>query len=134
MSSNDFRVAAADLRTQVEHEAVTAEIGDVAGYLQEHLGQSMTAYLSGLDRSKTVGWVAGKSEPRDLPRMRLHYAYQATRILTDAYDDETARAWFFGSNTRLDDEAPAYLLRHGTSPDDLRLIIPAACAFVEVAG
>jgi hypothetical protein len=124
-----------DLRTQVEHEAVTGKIGDLAAYLQEHLGQKMTAYLSGLDHSKTVGlWVAGKSEPRDLPSMRLRYAYQATRILTDAYDDETARAWFFGSNTRLDDEAPAYLLRHGTRPDDVRLIIPAAYAFVEVAG
>lgn len=124
-----------DLRTQVEHEAITSKIGDLAAYLQEHLGQKMSAYLSGIDHAKTVGlWVAGKSEPRDLPTMRLRYAYRAARILIDAYDDETARAWFFGSNTRLDDEAPAYLLRHGTSPDDLRQIIPAAYAFVEVAG
>ncbi|HXO30158.1 MAG TPA: XRE family transcriptional regulator [Thermoanaerobaculia bacterium] len=127
--------AEVDLRSQVEHEAITAKIGDVAAYLQEHLGQKMTAYLSGIDHAKTVGlWVAHKSEPRDLPSMRLRYAYRAARLLIDAYDDETARAWFFGSNTRLDDEAPAYLLRHGTSPDDLRRMIPAAYAFVEVAG
>jgi hypothetical protein len=124
-----------DLRAQVEHEAVTTKIGDLAAYLQEHLGQKMTAYLGGIDHPKTVGlWVAGKSSPRDLPSMRLRYAYQVSRILIDAYDDETARAWFFGSNSRLDDEAPAYLLRHGTRPDDLRRIIPAAYAFVEVAG
>jgi len=55
-------------------------------------------------------------------------------MLIEAYGDETARAWFFGSNTRLADEAPAYLLRHATSPDDLRRFIPAAYAFVEVAG
>ena len=96
-----------DLRTRVEHEAITSKIADLAAYLQEHLGQKMSAYLSGIDHAKTVGlWVAGKSEPRNLPTMRLRYAYRAARILIDAYDDETARAWFFGSNTRLDDEAP----------------------------
>jgi hypothetical protein len=127
--------AVAHHRSQVEREAVTARIRDVAAYLQEHLGQRITAYLSGLDHAKTVGlWIAGRSEPRDLASTRLRYAYQAARLLAESYDDETARAWFFGSNTRLDDEAPAYLLRHATSLDDLRQIIPAARAFVETAG
>jgi len=122
------------LRQTVEHEATTQDISKIAEYLQEHLGQKITAYLSGVDHAKTVGlWITGSSEPRDMPKTRLRYAYQAARFLVEAYDDETARAWFFGSNTLLDDEAPAYVLRHGSTPDDLRLVIPAVRKFVETA-
>ena len=123
------------VRQTVEHEATTKDISKVAEYLQGHLGQKITAYLSGMDNAKTVGlWITGSSEPRDImTKTRLRYAYQAARLLVEAYDDETARAWFFGSNTLLDDEAPAYVLRHGTAPDDLRLIVPAACKFMEMA-
>jgi hypothetical protein len=121
-------------RRSIEHEATTQAISQIAGYLQEHLGQKITAYLSGLDHAKTVGlWVSGASEPRDLAKTRLRYAYQAARFLIEAYDAETAKAWLFGSNTMLDDEAPAYVLRHASTPDDLRLIIPAARRLVENA-
>jgi hypothetical protein len=115
-----------DLRG-IEREATTLGIPTIAGYLQAHLGQKITAYLAGLDNAKTVGmWISGTVMPRDLPKTRLRYAYQAARLLVEAYDDETAKAWFFGSNMLLDDEAPSYVLRHGTTPDDLRLVIPAA--------
>jgi hypothetical protein len=123
-----------DLRGGLEHEATTLDISKIAAYLQTHLGQKITAYLAGLDNAKTVGlWISGNVAPRDLPKTRLRYAYQAARLLTEAYDDETAKAWFFGSNTLLDDEAPAYVLRHGTTPDDLRLVIPTARNFVQAA-
>jgi hypothetical protein len=123
-----------DFKARIEREATTQAISDIARYLQEHLGQKITSYLGGVDHAKTVGlWITGQSEPRDLPKARLRCAYQAARLLIEAYDDETAKAWFFGSNTLLDDEAPAYLLRHGTTPDDVRLIIPAARTFVETA-
>ena len=129
-----FKILDPNLREIVEREATTREISKIAGYLQEHLGQKITAYLSGVDHAKTVGqWIAGHVEPRDLPKTRLRYAYQAARFLIETYDDETARAWFFGSNTLLDDEAPAYVLRHGTTPDDLRLVVPAVRRFVEAA-
>jgi hypothetical protein len=121
-------------RGSIEREATTLDISKIAGYLQSHLGQKITAYLAGLDNAKTVGlWISGSVAPRDLPKTRLRYAYQAARLLTEAYDDEITKAWFFGSNTLLDDEAPAYVLRHGTTPDDLRLVIPAARNLVEVA-
>jgi hypothetical protein len=116
-----------DLRGSIEREATMLGISKIAGYLQAHLGQKITAYLAGIDSAKTVGlWISGSVDPRDLPKTRLRYGYQAARLLIEAYDDETAKAWFFGSNTLLDDEAPAYVLRHGTTPDDLRLVIPAA--------
>src|SRR5438128_1629512 len=98
-----------DFRSRVAREATTQAIRQSAHHLQEHPGQKITSYLSGVDHAKTVGlWIAGHAEPRDLPKTRLRCAYQAARLLSEAYDDETARAWFFGSNTLLDDEAPAY--------------------------
>jgi len=71
--------------------------------------------------------------PHQAKETRLRYAYQAARMLIDIYDADTARAWFFGSNTRLDDEAPAYLIRKADELEDLRFIIPAARAFAGVA-
>jgi hypothetical protein len=50
-------------------------------------------------------------------------------MLVETFDDETAEAWFFGSNSKLDDEAPARVLRVAQSFDEMRLIVPAAKAF-----
>jgi uncharacterized protein (DUF2384 family) len=36
--------------------------------------------------------------------------YRVVRMLVDAYDAKTARAWLFGTNTRLDDNAPIEVL------------------------
>ena len=47
----------------------------------------------------------------------------------DAYGDETAKAWLFGSNAELGSQAPAYMLRQARSWEDLRSIVPAARAF-----
>lgn len=123
-----------ELWLTVEHEATTLKIARIAKYLQDHLGQEITAYLSGLENAKTVGlWIGEESDPRDPAKTRLRYAYQTARLLIEAYDDETAKAWFFGCNTALDDEAPAYVLRHGETPDDFRLVVPAARKLLETA-
>lgn len=112
-------------------EAARLPIAEIAGFLQLHLGRRLTLYISGLNDPKMVArWIARQSTPRDSAQRRLREGYQATRLLVSAYGDETAKAWFFGSNTRLDDESPAYLLRHARSWEDLRPIVPAARAFV----
>jgi hypothetical protein len=118
---------------QVSAEAARLPITAIASFLREHLGRRMTAYISGVNDPKMVArWIAGDSTPRDHPQRRLREGYQAARLLVSAYGDETAKAWFFGSNTRLDDQAPAYVLRHAKSWDEQRLIVPAARAFVAV--
>ncbi len=114
---------------EIEHEAIRADIADVARYLQNHLGQKLTAYLAGVKDPKMVGRWARGTEPRDAPAMRLRAAFQATRMLVAAYGHRSAKAWFVGSNTRLDDEAPAWVLRYAQAPDDLRLVVPTARAF-----
>jgi hypothetical protein len=116
---------------QVSVEAARLPISEIAAFLRQHLGQRVTAYLSGLNDPKMVSrWIAGQSTPRDHAQRRLREGYQAARLLVNAYGDETAKAWFFGSNARLDGEAPAYLLRNATSWEELRPIVPAARAFV----
>jgi hypothetical protein len=118
----------------LERQAKVATVQEVAAYLQEHLGQKITAYLSGLKDPKMVGqWAKGRGAPRDLAKFRMACAYEAALMLVSAYGDETARSWFFGTNTRLDDDAPAYRLRHVKTPEDLRFIVPAARAFVGTA-
>jgi hypothetical protein len=115
---------------QVSAEAARLPIAEVASFLRTHLGGRMTAYISGVNDPKMVTrWIAGRSTPRPQPQSRLRESYQAARLLVSVYGDETARAWFSGSNAQLDDQAPAYVLRKAKSWEDLRLIVPAARAF-----
>ena len=119
------------LPEDVSSEAARLPITEIAGFLRQHLGGTMTAYISGVNDPKMVTrWITGRSTPRPQPQSRMRESYQATRFLVSAYGDETARAWFNGSNARLDDMAPAYVLRNARSWEELRLIVPAARAFV----
>lgn len=115
---------------QIERDAATTKLPKVASYLQDTLGQKLTAYVAGLTDPKSVGaWIRGVNDPRDTTVMRLRCAYQAVRMLVEAYDADTAKAWLLGTNTRLNDEAPAYLLRNAQAVDDLRQLVPTARAF-----
>jgi hypothetical protein len=115
---------------QVSDEAALLPIQEIITYLQEHLGQRMTAYLAGVKDPKMVArWIARQNQPRDESQMRMREGYQATRLLVDAYGDETAKAWLFGSNAELGSQAPAFLLRQARDWEDLRSIVPAARAF-----
>ncbi len=115
---------------QVSDEAALLPIQEIVAYLQEHLGQRMTAYISGVKDPKMVArWIARQNRPRDEAQIRLREGYQATRLVVDAYGAETAKAWLFGSNAELGSQAPAYMLRQARSWEDLRSIVPAARAF-----
>jgi hypothetical protein len=116
--------------THVSEEATRLPVDAVAAYLQEQLGQKLTAYLAGVTDPKMVGrWAAGKAQPRDEREMRLRDAFKATRMLVGAFGAPTAKAWWVGSNTRLDDRAPAAVVREATDPEQLRFVVPAARAF-----
>ena len=120
--------------TQVSDEAARLGIEEIVEFLEQHLGQRMTAYLSGVKDPKMVGrWAAGRHRPRPGAAQRLREGYQAARLIVTAYGDETAQAWLFGSNTRLDDQAPAYVIRHASSWEEMRSVVPAARAFAGAA-
>jgi hypothetical protein len=101
---------------------------------QEYLDrlQRTTAYLSGLKDAKIVGrWAASRVRPRELSSFRLRTAYQAARLIIEAFGDQTAKAWFFGTNSQLDDEAPAHVLRHSGSPEKASAVVRAARSLAE---
>jgi uncharacterized protein (DUF2384 family) len=47
-------------------------------------------------------------------------------MLVDAYDDKTARAWLFGTNTRLDDRAPIEVLGAASDTAEFAMVVRAA--------
>lgn len=115
---------------QIDREATTTPLAGIVAFLQESVGQKFTAYMAGLNDPKEVGaWIKGSAKPRSPSDLRLRYAYRVVRMLIEAYGSDTAKAWLFGTNTRLNDEAPAYILRHAQTPDDVRNIVPVARAF-----
>jgi hypothetical protein len=120
---------------EVSSEAALLPIHEIATYLRDHLGLRMTAYLSGVSDARMVShWIMRDHVPRERRQLRLREAYQAARLVVSAHGDETAKAWFFGSNARLAGKAPAYVLRQAGSWEDLRPIVPAARLFAQAAG
>ncbi len=121
------------IRRARQRQSVAALPG-VARYLQEHLGQKLTAFLSGVGDPKTVGrWASGKVQPPFTKEVRLRSAYDATRLITDRLGSETARAWFLGTSSFLDYTAPAVVLHEAETPEECRHIVPAAISFLEGA-
>src|SRR5271155_340629 len=89
----------------LDREASTLPVGEAAAYLQDKLGQRMTAFLTGLSDVKQIGRYARADgpEPRAAVAQRLRHGYKVVRIINETYDTDTAKAWLFGTNTRLDD-------------------------------
>ena len=52
-------------------------------------------------------------------------------MLADSYDEKTARAWLFGTNTRLDDGAPIEVLGAARETAEFTRVV---CAARRVAG
>jgi hypothetical protein len=114
----------------IEHESTTLPIGDLVRYLADHLGRQAVAYMVGLkDAQMLPDWMSGQTDPRSVNKMRIRHAYRAARIIIESFDDKTAEAWLFGSNSQLDEDAPAAVLRNARTVEDLRYLIPAAKAF-----
>lgn len=113
---------------QLDDEASTRSIAEIAGYLQEAVGQRVAAAIAGLGDAKQIGRYAreGGPEPHVSTERRLREGYKVVRMLVDAYDDKTARAWLFGTNTRLDDRAPVEVLGAATETGDFTAVLRAA--------
>jgi hypothetical protein len=118
----------------LEREATLLAVGEVAAYLQETVGQRMAAHLAGLEHAKQIGrYVRGEAKPRnDLVERRLREGYKVVRMVADTYDATTAKAWLFGTNTRLDDRAPIDVLGMATGSDELTAVVRAARQFASV--
>jgi hypothetical protein len=121
---------------RLDHEATTLPIAEIAGYLQEVLGQRMAAHLVGLGDAKQLGRYRKADGPRPLAitDRRLRESYKIVRMIVDGFDKDTVRAWLFGTNTRLDDEAPIDVLRQATEPAQFAEVRAAARQLVTFEG
>jgi hypothetical protein len=109
-------------------------VGSVlAAFVAEHLGLDLAAYVTGVDEKLVGRWIEGEVDPEPLPLGRLRAAYEATRLIVNLYDGETAQSWFSGMNPWLDDDAPGYVLRHGNEPESWEPVVEASQDFVEFA-
>jgi len=113
---------------RLDHDAATLPISEIASYLQDALGQRVTAHLVGSRDSKQIGRYCKTDGPAPHPTtdLRLREGYKIVRLIVECFDDQTARAWLFGTNTQLDDEAPVDLLRRATQPTHFAQVRAAA--------
>jgi hypothetical protein len=120
----------------LERDAAVLEIGAIAKYLQDELGQRMAAYMAGLTDAKQIGRYsrADGPTPSDKVDRRLREGYKVVRMIAASYDTRTAKAWLFGTNTRLNDNAPIELLGQAESTGDFIAIQRAARQFATIAG
>jgi hypothetical protein len=121
---------------QLDHDAATLSISEIAGYLQDALGQRIAAHLVGSRDAKQIGRYrkADGPTPNLTTDLRLREGYKVVRMIVGSFDDRTARAWLFGTNTRLDDEAPVDVLRRATEPSQFAEMKAAARQLVSFEG
>jgi hypothetical protein len=127
----DYDDSPPTVRRLISVPAETPTMPQAAAYLRAHLGPAVTAYLAGFsDIEAVTRCAAGELHPGAQAASRLALAHEAARLLVESYDDETAQSWFVGMNPHLDEEAPAWVLRHGSSESDWEFVVPAAYGFV----
>lgn len=61
-------------------------------------------------------------------------AISTESIWSQLFDEKTARAWLFETNTRLDEEAPIDVLRQGSDPVQFAAVRAAARQLVSFEG
>lgn len=103
-----------------------------AAYLQQTVGDRITAYLAGLpDTNAPVASL--REEAGANVAVRLSEAYAVVREVADTYDARTAQSWLFGTNSFLDEAAPAEVLRTADSAEVFSSVRAAARAFAHPA-
>lgn len=82
------------------------------------LGTRSVCVLSGVDRTSVLGsWLRDKVAPPDDAQSRLRFTYRVHRLLRSRLPASAVRAWFLGSNSRLNDEMPLAILAQSSPPE-----------------
>lgn len=110
-----------------EH-AMSLPIAQVVEELVELLGATTVAVIGGVTETRAVQqWTAGREPQREHV---LRFALQIARMIASAdTGTQVVRAWFAGSNPRLDDAIPALLLRSEPLEQVQSALMKAARAF-----
>lgn len=87
----------------------------IAAFLQEILGQRLTAYSADVRNAPLINRLANGEEGEISPRSEelLRSTYTVTLFLRGFEAPETIRAWMIGMDPCLDDQAPVTCLQAG---------------------
>lgn len=123
--STQTGIARGDLRAY--EESVRLSAPEVVEKLRDLLGAKLVAYLGSVQETRAVRQWADPDDPRTpstdvLNRLRM--AYRIAALLRGKDSSAVVQVWFQGMNPRLDDVAPARLLREG----DLEQVAPGVLA------
>jgi hypothetical protein len=117
----------ASASAHAHRSTVQSSFPDMAAYLQEVLGQKLTAHIAGVSDPRTVSrWIKGDRDPRPDSEARIVAAFQTFQLLLTEEAPQTVRAWFLGLNPQLGDQSPVEALRDG----EYRATLGAAKAFL----
>ncbi|MGW1895397.1 XRE family transcriptional regulator [Streptomyces sp. NPDC002004] len=117
-----------DLAELAHGTTTRMRIAEIARFLQENLGQRITARITRISDPRQVGkWASGDAQPREEAEARLRAALQTFQLIQHAEDIYTARAWMIGMNPQLEDETPAQCIADGRFKD----VMVAARAYVD---
>jgi len=122
--------ARGDLRAY--EESVRLAAPELVERLRDLLGAKLVAYLGSVQEIRAVRRWADPGDARtpstDVVN-RLRMAYRIAALLREKDSAAVVQAWFQGMNPRLDDVAPARLLREGDLEQVGPSVLAAARAF-----
>jgi hypothetical protein len=121
-------VARSDLKAY--DDSVRLPVPDLVSGLKVLLGAKLVAYIGSVKETRAVRqWAEGERVPSNEVLQRLRMAYRVAALLRQKDSAGVVQAWFQGMNPRLDDVAPARLLREGDLDQAGPEILAAARAF-----
>jgi uncharacterized protein (DUF2384 family) len=104
-----------DERTQGKTD--NQRIDHLAEWLEVTLGPRLVAYAVGVSPADVCRYASGDEEPTEAVAHRLRDLYTATWFIASTDGPGSAHDWLTLPNPKLDDRAPAELLREGESPE-----------------
>lgn len=123
-------VARGDLRAY--EESVRLAVPELVERLRDLLGAKLVAYMGSVRETRAVRqWAdaADRRTPSADVVNRLRMAYRIATLLHQKDSVAVVQAWFEGMNPRLDEVAPARLLREGDLDQVGPEVLAAARAF-----
>jgi hypothetical protein len=123
------KLSGSDTIIDIHKETVLLSTPELVRQLISHLGPTLVATLADVKDPKLPHkWAkADGPTPRDQTLIKLQMAHRIWRLISSSDSDSVARAWFVGSNPRLDEESPIFVIRSGRGSEAHK----AAVAFVK---
>jgi uncharacterized protein (DUF2384 family) len=113
-----------DERTQGRSD--NQRIDHLAEWLEVTLGPRLVAYAVGVSPADVCRYASGGEEPSEAVARRLRDLYTATWFIASTDGPGSAHDWLTLPNPKLDDRAPAELLRDGESPEPVWFTVAPA--------